>query len=135
MVILNQDKLIYKTIDLGEISTMGKYTLQANRIQKVFHVSVEGSMSSEDGANFIKDYKQKIAGINPKEYVIELDCTKLNVTSADVVPMLENCYKLYIADGFTKVIFNIAPKSNILKMQLNRVAKNTGLANYEIKEV
>ncbi|WP_144536776.1 hypothetical protein [Bacillus thuringiensis] len=113
---------------------MGKYTLQANRIQKVFHVSVEGSMSSEDGANFIKDYKQKIAGFNPKEYVIELDCTKLNVTSADVLPMLEDCYKLYIADGFTKVIFTIS-KNVILKMQLSRVARNTGLTNYEIKEV
>ncbi|MFJ8528410.1 hypothetical protein [Bacillus sp. NPDC094106] len=113
---------------------MGNYKLQANRAQKVFHVSVEGMMSNQDGANFITDYKRNIAGFNPKEYTIELDCTKLNVTSADVLPMLEECYKLYIADGFQKVIF-VVSNNTILKMQLNRVARNTGLANYEIKEV
>ncbi|MNV61571.1 hypothetical protein D3C71_1540830 [compost metagenome] len=63
-----------------------------------------------------------------------LDCTGLNVSSPDVLPMLEQCFILYKDSGFKKVIFTI--KSNpILKMQLARVARSTKLENYEIREV
>ncbi|MNP80855.1 hypothetical protein D3C76_1790610 [compost metagenome] len=71
---------------------------------------------------------------DPAKYDIVLDCTGLNVSTSDVLPMLEQCYLLYQQSGFKKVVFTIT-KSPILKMQLSRVARSTNLENYEIIEI
>lgn len=113
---------------------MGNYNFNVNRATKKFDVKVEGSFSQTDALNFINDYNAHTGTINPAEYIIDLDCTELNVTGQDVIPMLEQCYKMYKESGFSNVIFKI--KSNpILKMQLGRVARSTGLKEYEIVEV
>ena len=90
-------------------------------------------MGQDDAIRFINDYERSVKGLNASEFKIDLDCTKLNVSTPDVLPMLEQCYKMYQATGFEFVIFRIA-KNMVLRMQLNRVARATGLSNYEIIE-
>jgi hypothetical protein len=113
---------------------MGSFSMSTNRTNNVFEVMVEGTFSQEDAMAFITEYNQEVASFQPEDYVIQLDCTKLNVSSPDVLPMLEQCYRMYKETGFQKVTFTIS-KNPVLKMQLGRVARNTGLANYEIAEV
>ena len=113
---------------------MGSFNMSNNRAAEIFEVTVEGTFSNEDAGRFIEAYNKQVATFNAKEYTIDLDCTRLNVSSADVLPMLENCYKLYQASGFKRVIFKIA-KNPVLKMQLSRIARTTGLTNYDIVEV
>jgi len=50
-----------------------------------------------------------------------------------MVPELESCYRLYKESGFQRVIFEIK-KSPVLKMQLSRLARNTGLTDVEVIE-
>lgn len=113
---------------------MGNFNFSINQAKKVFDVTVAGSFNETDAVNFINQYKAKTATFKPTEYIIDLDCTELNVTTQDVVPMLEQCYKMYQESGFSKVTFKIK-ENTILKMQLNRVARSTHLQNFEIVEV
>lgn len=113
---------------------MGAFNFKTNKAGKKFDIAVSGTFSEQDAVAFITQYNKETSAFAPKEYDIELDCTELNVSSQDVLPMLEQCYKLYIESGFKKVIFKIA-KNVVLKMQLGRVARTTGLKNYEIIEV
>ncbi|MBY9078480.1 hypothetical protein KIH86_00810 [Paenibacillus sp. HN-1] len=113
---------------------MGTFNLKTDKASQTLQVSVGGTFTSEDAGRFINEYNSTVATFDPKQYEIVLDCTGLNVSSPDVLPMLEQCYVLYKNSGFKKVIFTI--KSNpILKMQLSRVARATKLENYEIQEV
>ncbi|MEK4060861.1 MULTISPECIES: hypothetical protein [Paenibacillus] len=113
---------------------MGSFKFATNTKEHKLDVQVEGTMSEEDAGRFIQEYNQTVSKFDPAEYEIVLDCTALNVSSPDVLPMLEQCYILYQQSGFKKVVFTIA-KSPVLKMQLSRVARSTKLANYEIIEV
>ncbi|WP_151737385.1 hypothetical protein [Paenibacillus tengchongensis] len=113
---------------------MGSFKFATDTTAKVLNVQVEGTMSEEDAIRFITEYNETVSKFQPTEYEIDLDCTQLNVSSPDVLPMLEQCYLLYQQSGFKKVIFTIE-KSPVLKMQLSRVARTTKLENYEIREV
>lgn len=113
---------------------MGSFKMAVHRPQRVFGVKVEGTFSQEDALAFINDYNKETSAIAAADYSIELDCTELNVSSPDVLPMLEQCYRMYQQTGFKHVVFKIA-RNPVLRMQLGRVARNTGLTNYEITEV
>lgn len=112
---------------------MGEFNVQLDQANKVVKASVEGSFSPEEGAASIEAYKKAISGISVPEYVIEIDCTKLNVSKPETLPLLEGCFQLYKNDGFNKVVLHIA-KNPILKMQLSRVARTVQLTSYDIIE-
>ncbi|WP_379131254.1 hypothetical protein [Paenibacillus sp. sgz500958] len=113
---------------------MGNFSFAPNAADRKFNVMVEGSMSQEDAGRFIQQYNEHVSKFDATQYEIVLDCTGLNVSSPDVLPMLEACYVMYKESGFKKVVFTIA-KNPVLKMQLGRVARSTKLENYEILEV
>jgi hypothetical protein len=113
---------------------MGSFNLNADQSSKVLNVQVEGTFSPEDGMASIEAYKKALSTISASEFDIDIDCTKLNVSNADAIPMLEGCFNLYKADGFKKVIFRMV-KNPILKMQISRIARKVDLPNYEIVEV
>lgn len=113
---------------------MGNFSFSPSTANRKFDVMVEGTMSQEDAGRFIQEYNEHVSKFDAKQYDIVLDCTKLNVSSPDVLPMLEACYGMYKESGFKKVVFTIA-KNPVLKMQLGRVARATKLENYEIVEI
>ena len=97
-------------------------------------MKVSGSFTPADVQNFVKDYQAKVASIDAATYNLDVDCTTMDILKPEMVPSLENSYKMYKESGFNKVIFTIN-KSAILKMQLNRIARNTGLTNAEVVEL
>lgn len=113
---------------------MGSFNIQVDDANKVFHAEVEGTFSPEDGMKSIEAYQSSIAKIFVPDYVIDIDCTKLNVSAPDALPILEGCFQLYKKDGFKRVTLKIA-KNPILKMQLSRIARAVQLDNLEILEV
>jgi len=50
---------------------------------------VEGTLSTEDGTKSIEAYQKSIASISVPEYEIDIDCTKLNVTAPETLPIME----------------------------------------------
>lgn len=114
---------------------MGQYSFKNNSLEKKLEIVVEGVFSQQNGMDYVTDYNKEIRKINPKEYDLLLDCTKLAVTPADVVPQLQGCFELYKANGFKKVstIIN-ASNGAIIKMQFNRLARIVKLDNLEIIE-
>lgn len=83
---------------------------------------------------FVKDYQRKVSSIDAKLFDLKVDCTDMDIITQDMIPRLENSFREYKETGFKKVIFTIK-KNPIIKMQLNRVARNTGLTNAEVVEV
>lgn len=110
---------------------MGQFNLKADSVNKVINIELEGSFSEEDGLKSIIAYQQTIQPINPAEYELQIDCRKLNVTAADVVPLLEGCFMMFKKDGFVKV--NLTLENNpVLKMQLSRLGRKAGIEQLEI---
>lgn len=110
---------------------MGKFILKTDNAKKVLNIELEGTFSEADGLSSIQAYKETIAPINPADYELDIDCRKLNVTAPDVVPLLEGCFIMFKADGFTKVKLTLE-NNPILKMQLSRLGRKAGLENLEI---
>ncbi|PLR76208.1 hypothetical protein CU633_16890 [Bacillus sp. V3-13] len=112
----------------------GKYSMKVNQGAQTMELMVGGTFTPADVDSFIKDYQRNVASIDAKSFSLELDCTTMNLVTPEMVPLLESCYKLYKESGFKQVIFKIK-QSTILKMQLSRLARNTGLQNAQVVEI
>lgn len=112
---------------------MGSFNIKIDQAAKVFHAEVEGTFSPEDGMAAVESYGKAVSGISAPEYEIDIDCTNLNVTAPETLPLLESCFQMYKKDGFKKVTLRIS-KNPILKMQLGRLARGVQLNNCDIVE-
>ncbi|NGM80806.1 hypothetical protein G5B47_00105 [Paenibacillus sp. 7124] len=110
---------------------MGKFILKTDSAKKIINIELEGTFTEEDGLKSIQAYQETINPITPSEYLLDIDCRKLNVTAPDVVPLLEGCFLMFKKDGFDKVKLTL--ESNpVLKMQLARLGRKAGLENLDI---
>jgi hypothetical protein len=105
-----------------------------NRIKKTIEVVVKGKMTPEKHQEFVADYQKKVASVTAKEFTLKVDCTDMQLVHKEMVPALESVYGMYKESGFNKVVFEIK-ENTILKMQLGRLARGTGLTNAEVVEV
>ncbi|MBB6734490.1 hypothetical protein [Cohnella zeiphila] len=113
---------------------MGSFNIELDHGSKILKAKVEGTFSTEDGMKSVEAYQKSIAGLNVPDYEIDIDCTQLNVSAPETIPILEACFNMYKNDGFKKVTLRLI-KNPILKMQLARVARTVQLNSYEIIEV
>jgi len=122
-------------ITTGEVFIVSeKYSIVINAAKKVINMKVVGTFTPEDVQNFVKDYQAKVNSIEASAYTLDVDCTSMDILKPEMVPALENSFKMYKESGFGKVLFTIN-KSAILKMQLNRIVRNSGLTNAEVVEL
>ena len=108
----------------------GSYTMKVDSAKKEMHIAIIGNFTPEQAQQFINDYNRNVASITASDFHLVLDCTDLNVVTKELIPALQDCYKLYKSSGFNKVIFRIG-NSPIVKMQLNRIAGEVGLTNVD----
>ena len=66
---------------------MGSFNIQVDNANKVLKAKVEGTFSSEDGMKSVEAYQKSIANLTVPEYEIDIDCTELNVTAPDTLPI------------------------------------------------
>ncbi len=111
-----------------------KYDININASKKVIDMFIGGSFTPADAKAFINDYNKTVGSIDASNYTLEIDCTTMNVVTPEMVPDLEGSYQLYKQSGFKKIIFKIKD-STILKMQLARLARNTGLTQAEVVKI
>jgi arginine/lysine/ornithine decarboxylase len=110
---------------------MGTYKLNYNSDKKTFEVLAEGMFDLTDAENYKAAFLKKVTEFDPTQSILEIDCQNQGITGGEVQEVLKECYQIYKNCNFEKVIF-IVGSSTILKMQLNRIAKEIGLPNYEI---
>ncbi len=111
-----------------------KYDITIYPNRKVIAIFVGGAAKLEEVQEFKRDYERAVNSVDTSAYTLEIDCTNMDVVTPQMVPELEGSYQLYKQSGFMKVIFKIK-NSAILKMQLSRLARNTGLTQAEIVKV
>lgn len=112
-----------------------KWTINVNRVLKKISLMVAGSFTSEEANKFIKDYQTKIGSLpNTKDFTLVLDCNELNLVKPENLNDLKNCFILYKETGFKEVIFEVEKGELFLKMQLNRLGRETGLNNIKVVE-
>ncbi|RUL48197.1 hypothetical protein [Lysinibacillus antri] len=116
------------------MSQIGSYSIIVNQAKKSIDMSVKGTFTPQQAESFHKDYQSKVASINASNFILKVDCKDMNIITQDMLPALEVSFKMYKESQFNKVEF-IIQKSPVVKMQLNRIARNTGLLNSEVVEV
>lgn len=112
----------------------GSFTIKVNQAKKSVDMVIRGSFTPQKAVEFVNDYQTKVTSVEAKDFTLKLDCSDLNVVTPAMIPDLENCYRMYGSSGFGKVLFEIK-KNPIIKMQLSRIARTTGLTNVEIVEI
>jgi len=112
----------------------GSFTMEINQAEKTIDMTVSGTFTPEKAQEFVKDYQQKLSSIKPEEFVLQFDCRDLDVVSQEMVPNLEACLAMYRDSGFKKVLVGIQKKP-IIKLQLNRLARQVGLTSFEVAEI
>jgi hypothetical protein len=111
----------------------GSYEINVKRVQKTIEMAVRGAFTPEQAGQFHKDYEHEIGSIKADEFVLKVDCLDMTVITQDMIPKLQYSLEMYKKSGF-KTIQVLINKSMIIKMQINRVARNAGLTNLEMVE-
>ena len=112
----------------------GEYSIKVNKATKVIEISIIGSFTPEQAKAFHTDYQAKVSSIVAEDFILKVDCTDMNIITQEMLPKLEISFNMYKESGFKEVQF-IIKQSATIKMQLNRVARNTGLTNAVVVEL
>ena len=107
-----------------------KFNLDKNA--KKVTIEVIGSFVPEKEKEFFDNYTRITSQIKPSEYTLFVDCTLMNIFTQDYVAGLGATFKLYAQTGFKNVVMKLST-SSVVKMQLNRMARNANV-NFEIIE-
>ncbi len=107
---------------------MGNYKVSVTAT--AVNVMCEGNFTPEDAQAFVKEFNKQVASITPAKYHLSLDASKLAVSPAEMQEILKGCLTLYKSLGFNQISLRIGDNV-ILKMQLQRLAKEVGLSSIE----
>lgn len=118
---------------INNMQEQGGYTIEVKPENKTIDMVIVGAFTPEQAEQFHKDYNQQVTSVAANDFVLKVDCSDMKVINQDMVPALTHSFELYKSSGFNKIEFIINTNA-ILKMQLNRIARNVGLPNYEVIE-
>ena len=94
-------------------------------------IVLDGKFGDEDIASYGAAYQQAVSKINPAQVNLELDARNMGVITPDKQEKLKGFFVLYKQTGFKKVTLRMED-SAILAMQVRRLAKEAGIADFEI---
>lgn len=109
---------------------MKKYEMSLERTNKKINIRLGGMFEPDDANSFVKEFKGMLSTITAPEYFLYFDAKELKVSTPEMVPMLEGCFKMYKEIGFKRVAIKVE-NNPTLRMQLSRLARNVGL-NLEV---
>ncbi|WP_445486499.1 hypothetical protein [Niallia sp. 03133] len=99
------------------------FTFEKNQVKKELYITVSGFIKESEGEAFLAEYHQNVKQIVPSAYTLIVDSTNLSVSKADMLPVLEGCFKLYMSNRFKKILM-INPSSVIARTQMQKLAQN-----------
>ncbi|WP_068621002.1 hypothetical protein [Paenibacillus tuaregi] len=98
------------------------FVFEKKQAEKALAITVSGFMKPDEAEAFLKEYNEHINSINPAEYTLIIDSTNLAVSKQDMLPVLEGCFKLYMSNGFKKIMM-VNPSSVVAKNQMHKLAE------------
>lgn len=127
-------KYIYrKDVGTMDLKPKGSYEIKIEPLEKKFSVFVSGNADPAAVQGFVNEFKQKTGEINTGEYELVVDCREMKVEAQEMTDKLASVFQMYDQAGFKKIIFEIS--NVIVKMQIHRVLRSTGIKNAEIVDV
>lgn len=109
------------------------FKMSIDKTKKVFRADVAGFMTVELAEKFVKEYDAMVKGINAKDFTLIVGTKELKASSNDTIPLLKECFKFYMKDGFKKIYMTKA-LSPTCQMQLNRVGRETAFTGSFVEE-
>ena len=94
----------------------------------VFNLTFSGFIKQDEMHRWVEDSKKELASVSG-EFVVNVDMTEMKPLPADAQKEMQSGQKLYREKGLKRsaVLINSA----VTKMQFERIAKETGLDEYE----
>jgi len=96
------------------------YKIEVNNAKKILIIHTGGYFQEEEAKNFLNDYKNTVKSIVASDFTLALEGSELSTSKPDMVPVLENCMKMYRDTGFKNIISS-EPNSSIAFMQIKRL--------------
>lgn len=115
------------------IQSKGSYSITSNQATKKVELFVSGKADPEAVQGFFDEYTKVVNSIQPSEYELVINCKEMQVETPDMLEKLSASFDMYGKTGFKQITFEVS--SAILKMQINRIARNIGLTNAHVVEV
>lgn len=113
----------------------GGYKINKNPINKTVGLYVSGRGEESAIKDFLAEYNSIVSSITPSEYDLIIDCKDMELERQEIVDKLVDIFIMYKNTGFKNVILQVKKNNNILKMQLNRVTRMSGLGEAKFQEV
>lgn len=88
-------------------------------------------MTAAEADQFEKEFGAVLASINPADFTLEIDSMYMRVLTPEMAARLEGTMAFYKQAGFKKILIKL-DNNSVLKMQVNRVARQAGLTNVEV---
>lgn len=83
----------------------------------------------------MNEYKSAVNKIQVNDFSLIVDCKEMSVETQDKISKLEQVFKMYQQTGFKDISFTVKSSNGVLKMQLNRIIRISGVTNAKIVEV
>ena len=112
----------------------GKFEITVNPSAKSIDMIIAGTFTPEKVEEFLAEYALQVNRIPSCEHTLRINCLDIDVLTQAMIPYMERCFRVYQETGCKSMIL-IINKSPMLKMQFNRIIKNTGFENAAILEV
>ena len=115
--------------------TNGSYEIKVDNTIKTVNLYVSGAAKPEAIHGFLNEYNSTVNKIQVNEFDLIVDCQEMSVETQDKIEKLVEIFKMYQQSGFKNIIFKVKSSNAILKMQLKRIIRNSGVDNVELLEV
>lgn len=113
----------------------GSYEIKVDNAKKTVNLYVSGSAKPEAIQDYLNEFNSIVNKIQVSEFDLIADCQEMSVETPDKVDKMVGVIKMYQQSGFKKIILKVAASNTILKMQLKRVVRTSGVGNIELLEV
>lgn len=113
----------------------GSYEIAVDSLKKTVNIYVSGSADPEAIQGFLNEYNSAVNKIQVNDFSLIVDCKEMSVETQDKIGKLEQVFKMYQQTGFKDIAFTVKSSNGVLKMQLNRIIRISGVTNAKIVEV
>jgi len=107
------------------------YHIELDKSKELFIVKGFGLYKEDELLSFINDLKTKINLINPRDYKLVLDTSKLKTSGQKTLPIMNDIMQIYLETPFKKR-FYVQSESVTANMQMKRTGKNDFFDNLTI---
>lgn len=102
------------------------FKVEVNQSKKILFITVGGFFKEDEGMAFLDEYNKAVKSITPSTYTLALEGESLSTSKTDMLPVLENCMKMYKHTGFKRIV-STQPSSASAFMQLKRLLSEINL--------